>query len=90
MSTIDRNTRSVSAILERSKTSTEDDRGSQLAKLQAVVQMLGVLNSDLTTLAKLLYGKTKGEPVRLDVAALQPVGNFNVLRQGNVELTPRC
>jgi hypothetical protein len=49
----------------------------------------GQAPSDLTTLAKMLYGKTKGGPVRLDVAVLQPVGNFNVLRQANVELTPR-
>ena len=43
----------------------------------------------MTALAKLIYGKKKGEPVRLDVAAWQRNGTFNVLRQGSVELSPR-
>jgi hypothetical protein len=53
LSTVERNTASTQLILERSKATTggTNDEGSQLAKLQAVVQMLGVINSDLTTLA---------------------------------------
>lgn len=51
LSTIEQNTTSANAILDASKTTTQNDEGSQLAKLQAVVQMLGVINSDLTTLA---------------------------------------
>jgi hypothetical protein len=53
LATLERNTASAQAILERSKATTggTNDEGSQLAKLQALVQMLGVINSDLTTLA---------------------------------------
>lgn len=51
LATIERNTASARQILERSQTTTQNGEGSQLAKLQAVVQMLGVINSDLTTLA---------------------------------------
>jgi serine protease Do len=73
-------------------TSVLKDGPADVAHLQNGMLVTGVdgqTPADLTTLAKMLYGKTKGEPVRLDVAVLQPVGNFNVLRQGNVELTPR-
>lgn len=45
--------------------------------------------ADLTMLARLIYAKKKGESVRLDVAAWQRTGTFNVLRQGSVELLPR-
>jgi serine protease Do len=68
------------------------DGPADAAHLQNGMLVTGVdgqTPADLTTLAKILYGKTKGEFVRLDVGVLQPVGNFNVLRQGNVELTPR-
>jgi hypothetical protein len=52
LSRIEGNSRSAVAILERSKASVGDDgEGSRLAKLQALVQMLGVINSDLTTLS---------------------------------------
>lgn len=44
---------------------------------------------DVTGLAKLLYSKKKGETVRLDLAVVERMGNFNVLRQGRVELVPR-
>ena len=44
---------------------------------------------DMTALAKLVCAKRKGEAVRLDVAAWQRNGTFNVLRQGSVELSPR-
>jgi S1-C subfamily serine protease len=45
--------------------------------------------ADVTGFAKLLYAKKKGEPVRLDIALAERVGNFNVLRPGTVELVPR-
>ena len=45
--------------------------------------------ADVTALARLIYAKKKGELVRLDVAAWQRSGTFNVLRQGRVELSPR-
>ena len=45
--------------------------------------------ADLVALAKLIYAKKQGEPVRLEVAAWQRNGTFNVLRQGSVELSPR-
>jgi len=51
LASIERNSTSANAILDASKTTTQNDEGSALAKLQAVVQMLGVINSDLTTLA---------------------------------------
>jgi conjugal transfer/entry exclusion protein len=53
LSTVERNTASAQSILERSKATAgaAGDEGSRLAKLQALVQMLGVINSDLTTLA---------------------------------------
>lgn len=53
LSTVERNTKSAQTILERSMATTggAGDEGSRLAKLQALVQMLGVINSDLTTLA---------------------------------------
>ncbi len=44
---------------------------------------------DVTALAKLVFAKKKGESVRLDVAAWQRTGTFNLLRQGSVELSPR-
>jgi S1-C subfamily serine protease len=44
---------------------------------------------DITGLAKLLYGKKKGETVLLDLAVVEQNGNFTVLRRGRVELMPR-
>jgi serine protease Do len=44
---------------------------------------------DLTGLAKLIYAKKSGEALRLNVAVQQRVGDFNVLRTGDVELVPR-
>ena len=57
-------------ILERSKATTggTSDEGSQLAKLQALVQMLGIINSDLTTLATTL---ATSERINADVAAAE-------------------
>ena len=45
--------------------------------------------ADLTGLAKLLYAKKKGAPVLFNVAVVEHVGNFNVLRQGTVEVAVR-
>jgi len=44
---------------------------------------------DVTGAAKLLYTKKKGERVQLEIAVQQRLGNFNVLRQGAVEMTAR-
>jgi predicted metalloprotease with PDZ domain len=44
---------------------------------------------DVAGVAKLLYAKKKGEPVRFDLRVTERVGNFNVLRSGRVELMPR-
>jgi len=70
LSRIDSNTQSAIEILERSKTTTGDtsDEGSHLAKLQALVQMLGIVNSDLTTLATTLAAS---ERVNSEVAAAE-------------------
>jgi conjugal transfer/entry exclusion protein len=68
LSRIETNTQSAIAVLERSQATTggTSDEGSQLAKLQALVQMLGIINSDLTTLATTLAAS---ERVNADVAA---------------------
>lgn len=44
---------------------------------------------DITSLAKLLYAKKKNEALLLDLAVVERVGNFNVLRRGTVEIMPR-
>jgi serine protease Do len=44
---------------------------------------------NITDLAKLLYGKKKGESVSMDLAALEQTGNFVTVRRGRVELVPR-
>ena len=49
----------------------------------------GQLPSDLSAAAKLLYLKKKGDRVQLDIAVRQRMGNFDVLRQGAVELATR-
>jgi S1-C subfamily serine protease len=49
----------------------------------------GQAPTDVTSLAKQLYAKKKDDRVRLDIAMLQRAGNFNVLRQGAVELAVR-
>ena len=54
-----------------------------------VTAMDGQLPADLSAAAKLLYAKKKGDRVQLEIAVPQRVGNFNVLRQGAVELAPR-
>jgi len=45
--------------------------------------------ADVTALAKLIHRSKKDELVRLDVAAWQQNGAFNILREGSVELSPR-
>jgi S1-C subfamily serine protease len=49
----------------------------------------GQMPADLCAAAKLLYAKQKGGRVQLELAVQQRMGNFNVLRQGSVELSPR-
>lgn len=69
LSRIEENSRSAVNILERSKTSVDDSgEGSRLAKLQALVQMLGIINSDLTTLASTI---ATTERVNASVAAAE-------------------
>jgi S1-C subfamily serine protease len=68
------------------------DSPAEAAHLQNGMLVTGVNGQtppDLTALAKMLYGKAKGESVRLDIGMLQPFGNFNALLQGNVELISR-
>ena len=49
----------------------------------------GQLPADLCTVAKLVYPKKRGDRVQLELAVQQRVGNFNMLRQGSVELPTR-
>ena len=49
----------------------------------------GQMPADLCAAAKLLYAKQKGGRVQLELAVQQRMGNFNVLRQGSVELSAR-
>jgi S1-C subfamily serine protease len=44
---------------------------------------------DQTRLARILYAKTKGESMRLEIVLVERVGNFNILRRATVELVPR-
>ena len=54
-----------------------------------VTGMDGQLPADLCAAAKLLYARKKGDRVQLELAVPQRMGNFNVLRQGSVELAAR-
>jgi serine protease Do len=45
--------------------------------------------ADVTALAKLLYGKRKGDSVRLDLVVLQRAGDFNIVRPGSVKVEVR-
>jgi serine protease Do len=49
----------------------------------------GQLPGELCAAAKQLYAKKEGDRVQLELAVQQRVGNFNVLRQGSVELRAR-
>ena len=49
----------------------------------------GQLAADLTTIAKILHAKNKGETTRLGVVLQQKQGNFVFYRQGVVEIPVR-
>jgi serine protease Do len=49
----------------------------------------GRMPADLCSAAKLVYAKRRGERLQLELAVQQRMGNFNVLRQGSVELSAR-
>jgi conjugal transfer/entry exclusion protein len=91
LSIIERNTASANQILESSKATTQNNEGSELAKLQAVVQMLGVINSDLTTLATTI---ATTERVNASLAGAEAseydvsVERSRRLRQGYADPTP--
>jgi S1-C subfamily serine protease len=73
-------------------TGVEEDSQAAKAGLQRGMLVTGIdgrLPADLSAVAKLLYPKKKGDRVQLDLAMPQRVGNFNVLRQGAVELAAR-
>jgi S1-C subfamily serine protease len=62
------------------------------ANLQSGMLVLSVDDQapgDVTALAKWLHRKKRGERVELELASWQRVGDFNVLRQDTVDLTPR-
>ena len=68
------------------------DSPAEAAHLQNGILIAGINGrspANLTELAKLLIEQHAGESVRLDIGVLQQVGNFNVLRQGSVELSLR-
>jgi serine protease Do len=70
-------------------TGVEENSEAATAGLQRnmlVTGMDGRQPGNLCAAAKLLYPKKKGDRVQLDLAVPQRMGNFNVLRQGSVEL----
>ncbi len=73
-------------------TGVEEDGPAATAGLKRgvlVTAIDGQMPADLRAAAKLLYVKKKGDPVQLELAVQQRMGNFNVLRQGSVELPAR-
>ncbi len=73
-------------------TGVEKDSPAGVAGLQSGMLLTaidGQTPSDLTALAKLVYAKKKDEGAHLDLAVLQRAGNFHILRQAAVDLTPR-
>jgi serine protease Do len=74
-------------ISDVEKGSPADDAGLQKGMLITAVD--GQPVTDVTTLAKNIYAKKKGEPVTLNIAALQHAGTFNFWGQASVELIPR-
>ena len=73
-------------------TAVEADSPAAAAGLQRgilVTAIDGQLPADLCAAAKLLYSKRKDDRVPLEIAVPQRMGNFNVLRQGAVELAVR-
>jgi serine protease Do len=63
------------------------DAGFQPGML--IVGVDGQTVNDVTTLAKMLYAKKKGEPIQLNVRMPQRAGAFVFLGEGTVELVPR-
>ncbi len=74
-------------------TGVEKDSPASAAGLQSGMLVTAVDGeqppASVAELSKLVYAKKPGEPVKLDIAAWQQNGNWNVLRQATVELTPR-
>ena len=73
-------------------TGVEEDSRAAAAGLKRgmlVTAVDGQLPADLCATAKLLYSKKKGDRVQLELAVPQRMGNFNILRQGAIELTVR-
>jgi S1-C subfamily serine protease len=73
-------------------TGVQEDSPAAAAGLQRgilVTAMEGQTAADLTAAAKLLYSKKKGDRVQLEIAVLKPLGGFNVLQQGAVEVGVR-
>jgi S1-C subfamily serine protease len=73
-------------------TGVEENSQAAAAGLQRPMLVTGIDGrqpADLCAAAKLLYPKKKGDRVQLDLALPQRMGNFNVLRQGSVELALR-
>jgi S1-C subfamily serine protease len=73
-------------------TGVQEDSPAAVAGLQRgilVTAMEGQTPADLTTAAKLLYAKKKGDRVQLEIAVRERLGGFNVLRQGAVEVGVR-
>lgn len=54
-----------------------------------VTALDGQLPTDVCAAAKWIYARKKGDPVQLEIAVPQRMGNFNVLRQATVELAVR-
>jgi S1-C subfamily serine protease len=73
-------------------TGVQEDSPAAAAGLQRgilVTAMEGQTAAGLTAAAKLLYAKKKGDRVQLEIAVLKPLGGFNVLQQGAVEVGVR-
>ena len=73
-------------------TGVEEDSQAAAAGLQRgmlVTAIDGQMPTDLCAAAKQLYAKKRGDRVQLELAVQQRMGNFNVLRQGSVELQAR-
>jgi len=72
---------------------TEVDRDTPAAESlepgYLVTRIDGQTSADVVAAAKLLYGKKKGEKVRLDVVAQRRRGSFISYNQGSVELPVR-
>jgi serine protease Do len=70
----------------------QEDSPAAAAGLQRgilVTTLDGQMPADLCAAAKRLYARKKGDRVQLEIAVPQRMGNFNVLRQGAVELPVR-